>query len=60
MIKVKGGFVTFANHFKYLGSYISYSLQDDYNTNARLLAGNASMVSLEKIWTDASVDNRSK
>ena len=31
IIKVKGGFVTFTNHFKYLGSYISYYLQDDYN-----------------------------
>ena len=25
------GMITFTRHFKYLGSYISYSLKDDYN-----------------------------
>ena len=29
IIKVKGGFFTFTKNFKYLGSYISYSLRDD-------------------------------
>ena len=57
IIKVKGIFVTFTKHFKYLGSYISYSLQDDYGIDIRLAAGNASMGSLSKFWTDASVNN---
>ena len=38
IIKVKGGLVTFNKHFKYLGSYISYSLRDDYDIDARLAA----------------------
>ena len=36
IIKVKGGFVTFTKNFKYLGSYISYSLRDNYVINVRL------------------------
>ena len=30
-VNVKDGFMTYTKHFKYLGSYISYSLQDDYD-----------------------------
>ena len=60
IIKVKGGFVTFTKHSKYLGSYILYSLQDDYYIDACLAAGNVSMGDLSKLWTDASADNRSK
>ena len=59
IIKVKGIFVTFTKHFKYLGSYISYSLKDDYGIDILLAAGNASMESLSKFWTDASVNNSS-
>ena len=57
---VNGGFVSFTNHFKYLESYISYSLQDDYEINTCLAAGNLSMVALAKLWTDASNENHSK
>ena len=60
IIKVKGDFVTFTKHFKSLGSYMSYSLQDDYDIDARLAAVNASMGSLSKFLTDASVNNRRK
>ena len=56
IIKLKGGFVTFIKNFKYLGGYISYYLQYDYEIDARLAAGNASMGALTKLWTDASVD----
>ena len=52
--------VTFTKHFKYLGSYISYYLQDDYNIDVRLVAGYASMGSLSKFCTEASFENRSK
>ena len=59
IIKVKVGFATFTNHFKCLGSYISYSLRYDYSIDARIAAGNASIGSLAKLCTDASVDNHS-
>ena len=57
---MKGGFITFTKYFKYFGSYISYSLLDNYDIYARIASGNASMVSLHKFWTDASVNNCSK
>ena len=60
IINIKGGFVTFTNKIKYLGSYISYSLQDDYAIYTRLAAGKSSMGSLAKLWTDASVYKHSK
>ena len=56
----KGGFVTFAKHFKYLDSYISCSLWDDSDIGTCLASGNASMGALTKFWTDASVNNHSK
>ena len=28
--------ITFKKHFKYLGGYISYSLRDDYDVEARI------------------------
>ena len=60
IINVKGGFVTLTKHLKYLGSYISYYLQDDYDIDAHLAAGNESMEALARFWTDASVDNHIK
>ena len=60
IIRVIGGFVTFTNNFKYLRSYISYSLWDDYYIDTHLEAGNTSMVALAKFCTDDSVDNLSK
>ena len=57
---IKGGFVAFTKHFKYLGSYISYPLRYDYDIDTRLAAGNESMGALAKLCTDASVNNHSK
>jgi hypothetical protein len=39
-VNVKNGFMTYTKHFnfKYLGSYISYSLQDDYDIKSRIAA----------------------
>jgi hypothetical protein len=37
-VNVKDGFMTYTKHFKYLGSYISYSLQDDYDIKSRIAA----------------------
>ena len=60
IIKVKGGFFTFTNNFKCLGSYITYSLWYEYDIDALLAAGKASMGALAKFWTDSSVNNCSK
>ncbi|EJK55433.1 hypothetical protein THAOC_24836, partial [Thalassiosira oceanica] len=35
-IAVKDGFVTFTMHFKYLGSFISYNLRDDFDIDTRI------------------------
>ena len=60
IIKVKGGFSPFTKHLIYLGSYISYSLLDDYDIDAHLAVGNSSMGALAKFWTYASVDSCSR
>ena len=53
-------FVTFSVHFKYLGSWISFSLQDDYDVGRRIGAANASMGALEKFWRDHHANMHSK
>ncbi len=50
-IEVADGYVTFCPTFKYLGSRISYNLQDDADIEARLAAANQSMVALKEVWT---------
>ena len=53
--------ITFTRHFKYIGSYISYSLKDYYNIEHRISQSSASMGALKKIfWIDNTVDNLSK
>ena len=54
------GIVTFCPHFKYLGSWISFSLWDDYNITKRITAANASMGALKIVWEDKYVDEFSK
>ena len=56
LIVVKDVFVTFCRHFKYLGSWISFSLQEDHDIAKRLAAANASMGDMSKIWNDDHVD----
>ena len=60
LIVVKDGFVTFCWHFKYLGSWISFSLREDHDITKRLAAANASMGAMSKIWDDDHVDTYSK
>ena len=60
IIKVKGGVITFNNNLKYLGRYIYYSLQDYYDVNSCLAAGNVSIGALHKFWIDTNVDIFSK
>ena len=57
---VSEGFVTFCVHFKYLGSWILFSLCDDYDVGRRIGTSNASMGALEILWRDHHVDVYSK
>ena len=47
-------------HFKYLRSYISYSLKDDYNIENSISQASAAMGSLNNFWADDTVGNVSK
>ena len=39
----ESGMITFKRHFKYLGSYIWYSLKDDYDIEHRISLASAAM-----------------
>ena len=54
------GMITFTRHFKYLGSYISYSLKYDNDIEHRISQASAAMVALNSFWVDNTVDNFSK
>ena len=54
------GHITFTKHFKYLGSYFSYSLNDNYNIAERLSQASSAMGALHHFWADPAVDNFSK
>ena len=57
---VSEGFVTFCVHFKYLGSWLSFSLRDDYDVGRRIELANASIGGLDKFWRYQHVDMYSK
>ena len=59
-MQVADGYVTFCKHFKYIGTWISYSLHDDYDISKHIAAANSSMGALEKFWIDDHVDMYSK
>ena len=54
------GYITFCKHFNYLGTWVSYSLRDDYDISKRIAAANAAMGDLKKFWIDDHVDMYSK
>merc|ERR1740136_472084 len=54
------GCITFTKHFKYLGGWISYSLRDDYDVEARISNASAAMGDLNPFWNDDAVDDYSK
>ena len=60
LIVVGDGLVTFCRHFKYLGSWIYFYLQEDHNIAKRLSAKNPLMGAMSKIWNDDHVDTYSK
>ena len=59
-VKVSDGVITFTQHFKYLGSWLSYWLGDDYDVAARIGNANKAMGALRWFWNDKKVDKRSK
>jgi hypothetical protein len=48
-IDIEDGCVIFCRHFQYLGSYISFSLTDDYDIKQRLTLATQSMGALKSI-----------
>ncbi len=42
--------VTFCCHFKYLGSYVSFTLCNDYDIDKRIAAASQSMGALKTMW----------
>jgi len=52
--------VTFTKHFKFLKSFISYSLRNDYDIYHRLAKASASMGALQPYWDGHAVDLLSK
>ena len=54
------GFVSFCPHFKYLGSWLSFSLRNDHDVERRIGAANGSMGALDNFWKDHHVDMYSK
>ena len=60
LIVVLDGFATICRHFKYLGTWVSFSLCDDHDVAKRPAAANASIGAMSKIWDDDHVDTYSK
>ena len=52
--------VTFCSHFKYLGSWISFSLRDDHDVAKRIASANTSMEAMASFWDDDHADVYSK
>ena len=56
----KDGFVTFTMHFKYLGSFISYNLRDDFDIDTRIKKAGAAMGALKHFFNNKHVDTYTK
>ena len=54
------GNVTFCPHFKYLGSWIYFSLRDDHDVAKRIASADASMGAMSDFWDDDHVNVHSK
>ena len=60
IVLTDGGIITVCQHFKYLGNFITHSLQDDFNIEHRLAQVLSEMVFLQPFWADNAVDIHSK
>ncbi len=59
-ITVGDGFVSFCRHFKYLGSFVSFSLCDDYDIERCVNAATQSMGALKNVWNSPHLNIWSK
>jgi hypothetical protein len=59
-IQVEDGYVTFCRHFKYLGSFISFCLCDDYDIEKKVTPATQSMGALKNVWDSPHLDIWSK
>jgi hypothetical protein len=59
-ITVGDGFVSFCHHFKYIGSFVSFSLCDDYDIEQCVTAATQSMGDLKNVWNSPHLDIWSK
>jgi hypothetical protein len=59
-IAVEDGFITFCCHFRYLGSFISFSLCDDYDIKKRVTSATQSMGALKNVCNSPHLDIWSK
>ena len=60
LIFVLDGFFTFCRHFKYLGTWIYFSLYNGHDVAKILAAANASIGAMSNIWDNDCVDIYSK
>ncbi len=59
-IKVADGFVDFVKHFKYLGSFISFDLANDFDINHQISTGNKAIGALKHLWDNPYADLKAK
>ncbi len=52
--------MTYCKHFKYLRSWISYNLRDDYDIEKRIMAANKSFGALSNFFSLQEINTRSK
>ena len=59
-VNVADGFVDFTPYFKYLGSYVSFDLTDDYDIDVRISKASQMMGALKLFWRNQYVDLKAK
>ncbi len=59
-IKVADGFVDFVKHFKYLGSFISFNLTDNFDIYHQISTANKAMGALKHLWDNPYADLKAK
>ena len=55
-IEVHDGFVTYCQHFKYLGSFVSFSLSNDHDIKKCVTTATRSMGALKYVWDSPHLD----
>ena len=55
-IEVHDGFVTYCQHFKYIGSFVSFSLSNDHDIKKCVTTATRSMGALKNVWDSPHLD----